>query len=289
MKLATFIHDEKQKIGAVDGLYVVPIVGGYDSLIEFFQAGDAAQAKCVAQLSSSTERIHLADVTFRAPIPKPAKFFGVALNYADHIVETNLETPSYPTFFNKQSSCVIGHGEVIHQPRVSEKLDYEGELAVVIGKQCRHVSRTQALDVIAGYTICNDVSVRDWQARSHTWTLGKSFDTHGPIGPWIVTTDELKEPYNLTVNTWVNDELRQSFNTKDLIFNCEYLIEYLSTVMTLEVGDVIATGTGSGVGVKMTPRRYMKPGDVVNIEIEGIGTLTNFVVAEPELTACVKT
>ena len=155
----------------------------------------------------------------------------------------------------------MGPGTAIHRPHVSEKLDYEGELAVVIGKRCRHVPQDQAATVIAGYTVANDVSVRDWQFRSPTFTLGKSFDTHGPTGPWIVSEDEIKDPHKLTVQTWVNDDRRQCFNTADMIFNCYELIAYLSTVMTLEPGDLIATGTGAGVGVKMKPRGYMKPGE----------------------------
>jgi 2-keto-4-pentenoate hydratase/2-oxohepta-3-ene-1,7-dioic acid hydratase in catechol pathway len=151
---------------------------------------------------------------------------------------------------------------------------------VVIGRFCRHVSRERARDVIAGYTIVNDVTVRDWQMRSHTWTLGKSFDTHGPVGPWIVTPDAIGDPHNLDIKTWVNDELRQSSNTSQLQFDCYYLIEYLTTVMTLEPGDIIATGTSSGVGVKMKPRGYMKPGDEVRIYIENIGELRNPVVQE---------
>jgi 2-keto-4-pentenoate hydratase/2-oxohepta-3-ene-1,7-dioic acid hydratase in catechol pathway len=216
-----------------------------------------------------------------APVLNPQKFLGVGLNYADHIEETGLETPSFPTIFNKQNSCIIGPEESIHLPRVSEKLDYEGELALVIGKQCRHVPKDKAASVIAGYTIVNDVSVRDWQVKSPTWTLGKSFDTHGPCGPWIVTSDEI-DPHNLELKTWVNDELRQHSNTKHLIFDCFQLIETLATVCTLYPGDIIATGTSSGVGVKMKPRGYMKANDRVNIEIEGIGSLSNPVIPEPD-------
>jgi 2-keto-4-pentenoate hydratase/2-oxohepta-3-ene-1,7-dioic acid hydratase in catechol pathway len=223
-------------------------------------------------------------VQLLAPITKPNKFFGVSLNYADHIEETGLEKPEYPTVFNKQNSCVIGPDDAIHRPRISEKLDYEGELGVVIGKRCRHVQRDQATSVIAGYTIVNDVSVRDWQMRSHTWTLGKSFDTHGPVGPWIVTQDEIKDPHSLSIKTWVNEELRQDFSTTNLIFDCYYLIEYLTQVMTLEPGDIIATGTSSGVGVMMKPRGYMKPGDIVTVEIENIGVLKNPVIEEPDST-----
>jgi len=283
MKLIAFTHNNKKQIGAVEDEYVIPVDDdGPDNLIDFFTAGDAVRQQLEDRLSSGDHRIALEDISLEAPIPRPPKFFGVALNYADHIEEIGMEQPEYPTLFNKQSTCVIGPGQAIHKPRISDKLDYEGELGLVIGKRCRHVPRDRAKEVVAGYTICNDVTVRDWQARSHTWTLGKSFDTHGPIGPWIVTADEITDPHSLDIKTWVNEELRQSSNTKYLIFDCDYLIEYLSTVMTLEPGDIIATGTSSGVGVKMKPRGYMKPGDVVRIEIEKIGVLENPVIEEPD-------
>lgn len=286
MKLIAFTHNNKRQIGAVDDEYVIPVdEQGPDNLVEYFTADDATKRRLEDRISSAKHRVALEDIKLQAPIPRPPKFFGVGLNYADHIEETGAERPEYPTIFNKQSTCVIGPGAAIHRPRVSEKLDYEGEFGIVIGKRCRHVPRERATEVIAGYTICNDVSVRDWQARSHTWTLGKSFDTHGPIGPWIVTPDEITDPHHLDIKTWVNEELRQSSNTRHLIFDCDYLIEYLSTVMTLEPGDIIATGTSSGVGVKMKPRGYMKAGDVVRIEIEKIGVLENPVIEEPADTA----
>jgi 2-keto-4-pentenoate hydratase/2-oxohepta-3-ene-1,7-dioic acid hydratase in catechol pathway len=159
-------------------------------------------------------------------------------------------------------------------------MDYECELAFVIGKKCKHVSLEEAPNVIAGFMIANDVTMRDWQFRSPTWTLGKSFDTHGPLGPWLVTRDEIANPHNLNLKTWVDDELRQNSNTQHMIFNCYEMIAYLSQAMTLEVGDVITTGTPSGVGVKMKPRGYLKAGQVVKIEIDGLGTLRNFVVNE---------
>lgn len=283
MKLVAFTQNNRQQIGAIDKEYIIPVDHNEaDNLIDFFIAGDEAKQRLEDKLASGKHRIALGDTVLKAPIAKPSKFFGVGLNYADHIEETGMEKPEYPTLFNKQSTCVIGSGEAIHKPRISDKLDYEGELGLVIGKHCRHVPRERAREVVAGYTICNDVSVRDWQARSHTWTLGKSFDTHGPIGPWIVTPDEIQDPHNLYIKTWLNAELRQSSNTKHLIFDCDYLIEYLSTVMTLEPGDIIATGTSSGVGVKMKPRGYMKVGDVVRIEIENIGVLENPVIEEPD-------
>jgi len=232
-------------------------------------------------IDSGCNRIPLSEVKLLAPIPKPGKFLGISLNYADHINETGLDKPEYPTFFTKQQTCVIADGEAIHRPRVSDKLDYEGELALVIGKRCKHVSLENAYQVIAGYTIVNDVSVRDWQIRSPTWMLGKSFDTHGPIGPWIVTADDIENPHNLTIKTWIDDELRQHSNTRHMIFNCYEMVAYLTQAMTLEPGDVIATGTPAGVGVKMKPRGYMKPGQTATIEIEGIGVLSNPVIEEP--------
>jgi len=286
MKLATFLYKQKSLIGAVVDDQVIPFdLKGSLNMMQFLGGGSGHLKQLQEKIDSGKDRIDLADVEFLAPILRPGKFFGVGLNYADHIAETNQEKPEYPTFFNKQSTCVIGPGQAIHRPRVSEKLDYEGELGFVIGRRCRHVTKEQAKNVIAGYLICNDVTVRDWQARSPTWTLGKSFDTHGPIGPWIVTPDEIGNPHHLDIKTWVNVDLRQSSNTKHLIFDCYYLVEYLSTAMTLEPGDIISTGTSSGVGVKMNPRGYMKPGDVVRIEIEKIGVLENPVIEEPADTA----
>jgi len=287
MKLARFRYQNNIKLGVVkdDQIYPLPAQAQLpETMPELLNAlSDRTTRETLETLPSSVQAVPLSDVTLLAPIPAPEKFIGVGLNYADHIAETGLETPSFPTLFNKQSSCVIGPDDAIHRPRVSEKLDYEGELALVIGKTCRHVPYDQAHKVIAGYTIVNDVSIRDWQIKAPTWTLGKSFDTHGPMGPWIVTADEV-DPHNLDLKTWVNDELRQDSNTKHLIFDCYKLVETLSTVCTLKPGDVIATGTCSGVGVKMKPRGYMKPGDVVTIELEGIGRLSNPVIEEPDDT-----
>ncbi|EAR62261.1 fumarylacetoacetate hydrolase family protein [Neptuniibacter caesariensis] len=282
MKLARFYHQGKIGIGAVTEESIIPAWSVKElpqEMSAFLAAGKDAWALLASK--AGNQEIPLNEVSLLAPVASPQKFLGVGLNYADHIEETGLDTPEFPTFFNKQSSCVIGPNEAIHRPTVSEKLDYEGELAIVIGKACRHVPYEKASEVIAGFTIVNDVSVRDWQIKSPTWTLGKSFDTHGPMGPWIVTADEVN-PHNLELKTWVNDELRQHSNTKHLIFDCYQLIETLSTVCTLQPGDVIATGTSSGVGVKMKPRGYMKPGDRVTIEIEGIGKLSNPVIDEPD-------
>lgn len=291
MKLASYLNNNTISVGAVTEQGICPaaeIYNGKDGMIRFLSSGDAAIEELNKKIINDSESISIDEVKLLAPIIKPDKFFGVSLNYADHIKETGLEQPEYPTFFNKQNSCVIGPNAQIHRPKVSEKLDYEGELGIVIGKRCRHISLDQAPSVIGGYMIVNDVTIRDWQVRSHTWTLGKSFDTHGPTGPWIVTPDEIGDPHKLDIKTWVNDELRQDSNTKHLIFDCYYLVEYLSQVMTLEPGDIIATGTTSGVGVKMKPRGYMKAGDIVKIEIEKIGYLKNSVIEEPDLATFIE-
>ncbi len=228
------------------------------------------------------ERHALDDVRLLAPV-QPRKFLAIGLNYADHIAESGMEAPQFPIFFNKQATCVVGPGADIHMPRVSTLLDYEGELAIVIGARCRHVPAERASEVIAGYTITNDVSVRDWQLRTPTMTMGKSFDTHGPLGPWIVTADELGDPHDLRIRTFVNEDQRQDGSTADMVFDCFAQVAHLSQAFTLEPGDVIATGTPAGVGAARQPfpEGLLKVGDVVRVEIDGIGALTNTVVEEP--------
>lgn len=284
MKLITFTEQNQTRVGAVVDNAVIDGLGNPaipDSMIEFLSAGTQALQAMQQLIDSGEHRLALADVQLHAPVPRPPKYLAIALNYADHIAETGKAKPEYPTFFTKQSTCVIGAGAAIQMPTVSDKLDYEGELAFVIGKRCRHVSVDNAHEVIAGFMIANDVSVRDWQARSPTMMIGKSFDTCGPLGPWLVTSDAISDPHNLSLKTWVDEELRQNANTAEMLFNCYEIVAYLSTAMTLEVGDVISTGTPSGVGVKMTPRGYLKVGQTVRIAIEGIGELVNRVIAEP--------
>lgn len=285
MKLVTFSHANHSRVGAVVDDSIVDSLGNPaipGSMLAFLSAGETALSAMQQRIDSTSHRLPIRDVHLMAPLPRPGKFLGVGLNYADHIEETGRAKPEYPTIFTKQSTCVIGQGDAIHIPSVSDKVDYEGELAFVIGKRCRAVTIEEAPLMIAGYTIVNDVTVRDWQNRSPTWTLGKSFDTHGPMGPWLVTADEIKNPHQLALNTWVDEELRQSANTCHMLFNCYELLSYLSQAMTLEPGDVISTGTPSGVGVKMQPRGYLKAGQTVKISIEGIGILSNPVIQEPE-------
>lgn len=229
------------------------------------------------------DRFPLADVRLLAPV-LPRKFLAIGLNYASHIAESGMEAPEFPVFFNKQITCVVGPGADVHMPKVSSLLDYEGELAVVIGKRCRHVPMERAHEVIAGYTIGNDVSVRDWQLRTPTMTMGKSFDTHGPLGPWIVTGDELDDPQALSIKTFVNDELRQDGDTSEMLYGCFEQVAHLTQAFTLEPGDVILTGTPAGIGAVRDPfpDGLLKVGDTVRVEIEGIGVLENSVVEEPD-------
>ena len=193
-----------------------------------------------------------------------------------------MEEPEVPMVFNKQSLSVAGPFEEVHDPKVSEMLDFEGELAFIIGKKCRHIPKEEAHKVIAGFAIANDLSVRDWQLRSPTFTMGKSFDTHCPFGPAIVTSDEISDPHNLSITTEVNGEKRQDSNTKYLIFDCFTLVEHLSTAFTLEPGDLILTGTPGGVGV--VEGKFLKAGDVIKIAISELGYIENKVINEPDST-----
>jgi 2-keto-4-pentenoate hydratase/2-oxohepta-3-ene-1,7-dioic acid hydratase in catechol pathway len=289
MKLATFTHAGSTRIGVVRGEELIDLAAAAPELprdlTAFLALGPRARQRAGEVSAAGSARLPLAEVKLEAPILRPPKYLAVGLNYADHVAESGQERPKFPTIFNKQSTCVVGPGDEIHLPHVSNALDYEGELAFVIGKRCRHVPRRRAPEVIAGYCVANDVSVRDWQLRVPTWTMGKSFDTHGPLGPWLTTSDEAGDPHGLGIRTFVNGEVRQSSNTKELIFDCYALVEHLSTAFTLEVGDVIATGTPGGVGVAMKPPRMLQVGDVVRIEIDNLGQLQNEVVHEPEETA----
>jgi 2-keto-4-pentenoate hydratase/2-oxohepta-3-ene-1,7-dioic acid hydratase in catechol pathway len=242
----------------------------------------AGSLAAVARTAGSAQRLALSAVTLEAPIAQPPTFLAIGLNYADHVAESGMAKPVAPVVFNKQVTCVVGPGVGIEVPTVApDWVDYEGELGIVIGTRCRTVSVEDAPSVIAGYLIVNDVSVRDWQRATPTMTMGKSWDTHGPIGPWLVTADEISDPHDLRIRTWVDDDLRQDASTKLMITNCWELIAFMSTAFTLLPGTIIATGTPAGVGFVMTPPRCLSAGMHVRIEIEGIGTIDNPVVAQP--------
>jgi 2-keto-4-pentenoate hydratase/2-oxohepta-3-ene-1,7-dioic acid hydratase in catechol pathway len=289
VRLATFSHAGSRRIGVVSGEEIVDLAAAAPALphdmTEFLELGGPALEEALAAAGRSAGRIPLEAAKLEAPVPRPRKYLAIGLNYQDHVDETGREAPRFPIFFNKQTSCISGPYDPIHLPRASKALDYEGELVFVIGRRCRHVPKERADEVIAGCLVGNDVSVRDWQRKAMTMTLGKSWDTHGPIGPWITTPDEFGDLHGLGLRTWVNGELRQDSNTKHLIFDCFDMIETLSTVFTLEPGDLIATGTSGGVGAAMTPRRFLKAGDVVRVEVEGIGHIENPVIDEPPDTA----
>jgi 2-keto-4-pentenoate hydratase/2-oxohepta-3-ene-1,7-dioic acid hydratase in catechol pathway len=215
----------------------------------------------------------LADVRLMAPVTRPGKIMGIGLNYADHIKESGQPTPNHQVWFSKAVTSINGPFDPIELPLASKMTDYEAELVVIIGKRCKHVPAERAGGVVFGYCAGNDVSVRDWQMRTPQWSLGKSFDTHAPIGPWIVTPDELGDPHSLGIRCLVNGELRQNSNTKYLVFSVFDQIAHLSQAMTLQPGDVIFTGTPGGVGLAMNPPQLLKEGDRVRIEIDRIGAI----------------
>jgi 2-keto-4-pentenoate hydratase/2-oxohepta-3-ene-1,7-dioic acid hydratase in catechol pathway len=221
-----------------------------------------------------------AEVKLAAPIPRPPKIICIGLNYRDHAIESNMPMPETPTVFAKFPTSVIGPGQPIVLPKASTRPDYEAEFAVVIGKRGRHIPEDRWQEHVFGYTILNDVSARDFQMATSQWMIGKTFDTFAPIGPAIVTADEIVDPHNLAISLELSGELLQNSNTNQLIFNVPKLVAYLSSVFTLEPGDIIATGTPSGVGFARKPPRYLKPGDECRVRIEGLGELYNPVVAE---------
>ncbi|ACM06990.1 fumarylacetoacetate hydrolase family protein [Thermomicrobium roseum] len=219
-------------------------------------------------------------VRLRAPLQRPGKIICLGLNYADHARETNSPIPQYPELFNKFANALIGPGEPIVLPRVSQQVDYEAELAVVIGKPGRYIDEQRALEHVAGYTVLNDVSMRDFQFRGRQWMQGKTFDRSTPLGPWIVTAEEIPDPQALDISCEVSGEVLQRSNTREMIFSVAAVVAYISQIMTLEPGDLIATGTPAGVGFAREPKRLLQPGDVVRVTIERIGTLENPVIAE---------
>ncbi len=287
MKLITYEKDSKSFIGSIDEGGIVAFENDPSipkDMLGFLDEGLSSMEKAKSLHADKKNRIALSDVNLEAPISRPPKIIAIGLNYSDHLEEVkaagrDVDKPEVPMIFNKQSLAANGPYSEVHDPSVSEMLDFEGELTIVIGKKCRHVAKEDAHEVIAGYTIANDFSVRDWQLRVPTFTIGKSFDTHCPFGPAIVTPDEITDPHNLDIKTFVNGEERQSSNTKYLMFNCFDLVEHLSTAFTLEPGDLILTGTPGGVGV--VEGKFLKQGDVVKVEIAELGYIENKIIDEP--------
>lgn len=280
MKLLRFKTSLGPRIGALRGDQVVDLVSAgarYESIEAIIADGDHALAYLADIVAKATDAVPLSSVQLLAPLPRPGKYLAIGMNYRKHIEEAQklgVPEPKHQFWFNKQTTCISGPYDDI-DPGVSEKVDWEVELGVVIGKPAKGVKAADALQHIFGYVVANDVSARDWQFHSPTFTIGKSFDTHGPIGPWIVTADEIADPHNLDLRCFVNGEQVQSNNTANMVYNVFEQIEYLSTAFTLESGDLIATGTPEGVGVGMDPQRFLKAGDVVRCEIDGIGVIEN--------------
>ncbi len=255
---------------------------GFPDLLSVIAGGDEARRRIeqfVAEAPASAFAA-LSDVRLRAPIPRPPKVICVGLNFADHAAESGLPIPKVPTIFSKFSTAVIGPGEPIVLPRSSTQPDYEAELAFVIGRGGRYIPAERWQEHVFGYTNFNDVSARDYQTATTQWLMGKTFDTFAPLGPWLVTADEISDPHALEIACEINGEVLQHSNTRQFIFRIPELINFLSSVFTLEPGDVVSTGTPPGVGFARKPPRFLQPGDEVVVRIQGLGELRNPVVAE---------
>ena len=300
MKLITFSLKDDPNISRIGAVKNDKIIDFYSSnlpndMINFINLGDEGLKQASKIIDLGNTLYSFDEINIKAPISVPNKILAVGLNYKKHIDEAkevtehhseNVELQEqFPNIFNKQNSSVNDPYGDVHRPNASDWLDYEGELGIIIGKECRHVTYENANNCIYGFTIVNDFSVRDWQFRGppHTLTMGKSWDTHCPFGPYIVTSDEIDDPHNLVLKTYVNDEERQNSNTSLMIYDCFTLIEYLSTAFTLMPGDLISTGTPEGVG--LTTQDWLKPGDNVKVEIDKLGFIQNNIIQEPNNTS----
>jgi len=318
MKLVTFVHRGVQRVGLLEGERVIDVNRAYAALqadrgaphagamadasvpaemIGILEMGERAlvaireAAGHVRERLASREQVEglqrdgvvfsLSEVTLKAPLPRPGKLILLGLNYRDHAEETGQKIPEVPTLFAKYHNSVIGPGAAILIPHVTEQIDYEAEFAFVIGRRGQHIPRERAMDYVAGYTIINDVSARDYQFVTSQWMVGKTFDTHCPMGPTLVLKDEIPDPHALDISLSIAGEVLQESNTKQLIFKIPETVEYLSQVMTLEPGDVISTGTPAGVGFTRKPPRWLRPGETVRVEIAGLGVLENPVAKAP--------
>jgi 2-keto-4-pentenoate hydratase/2-oxohepta-3-ene-1,7-dioic acid hydratase in catechol pathway len=283
MRFATIEHQSHDEPAVMVDGHLQGISGaGFPDLLSVIAGGDSAKSRIREWLNAAPaaaghdpERVKL-----RAPLPRPPKIICIGLNYRDHAAETKLAIPEVPTVFSKYGTSVTGHRTPIVLPKNSAKPDYEAEFAVVIGKGGRHIPEDAWRDHVFGYTIVNDVSARDFQMATTQWMMGKTFDTFAPMGPVIVTADEIPDPHNLRISLRLNGEVLQDSNTSNLIFGIGKLIAFLSSVFTLEPGDVISTGTPAGVGFARKPPKWLQPGDEVAVDVESIGTLINPVIAE---------
>ena len=283
MRFVTFQREGYSEPGILQDDEIIGLGGaGFQHILPLIAGGADALDRVNRWVYSPprSERFAAAGTRLLSPIPRPPKIIGIGLNYRDHAEEQKATLPDVPAVFAKFHTSVIGHGQPIVLPKNSTKPDYEAEFAVVIGKSGRHIPEDRWREHVFGYTIVNDVSARDFQRATSQWTIGKTFDTFCPIGPAIVTADEIEDPHTLDISLTLSGEVMQSSNTRNLIFGVPQLIAYLSSVFTLEPGDVIATGTPGGVGFVRKPPRWLRPGDECRIRVQGIGELVNPVVAE---------
>jgi len=286
MKLAVFSDGGPPRIGLVVNERVVDILRRLPDaprdMVSLIAQWPTFRPRLEAVLGADTD-VKLTDLTLYPPVLRPSKVFAIGLNYRDHCTEFGLEIPTEQIWFSKAVTAVTGPFDAIDLPAVSEELDYECELVAVIGKRCRNVPRERAAEVIFGYCVGNDVSVRDWQSRTSQWVLGKSFDTHAPIGPWITTAGEVN-PHELDIRCYVNGEERQQSNTRNMVFDCFAQIACITQAVTLEPGDLLFTGTCGGGGASFKPPRWLKAGDVVKVAISGLGAIVNRVRAAKFVT-----
>lgn len=278
MKLCTYTTDGQTRTGIVVGDTVIDS-GVPGTMIDLIRDWDALKPQLEAKAAAGGG-VPLASVRLEAPVQRPGKIFAIGLNYADHIAESNMATPERQVWFTKAQTSVNGPFDPIEIAKGTMTADYEVELVAVVGRGGKHVSAAEAPAAIFGYCVGNDVTERMWQHAGPQWSLGKSFDTHAPMGPWIVTADEAGDPHQLGLRCFVNGEKRQDSNTRHLVFNIWQQVEHLSIGMTLEPGDCLFTGTPGGVGAAMDPRQFLQPGDVVRCEVDGLGHIEGTMVAE---------
>ena len=278
MKLATYTANGQTRTGIVVGDQIIDS-GVSGTMIDLIRDWDRLKPALEAEAAAGGG-VPLSSVKLEAPVQRPGKIWAIGLNYADHIEESKMETPQRQVWFTKAQTSVNGPYDTIEIAKGTATNDYEVELVAIIGKGGKHISTDDAPAAIFGYCVGNDVTERMWQHGSPQWSLGKSFDTHAPMGPWIVTADEVGDPHKLGLRCFVNDEKRQDSNTKHLVFNIWSQVEHLSVGMKLEPGDCLFTGTPGGVGAAMNPRQFLQPGDVVRCEVDGLGHIEGTMVAE---------